>query len=194
MALIICQECGREISDKSKACVHCGCPIEFSTKSIKVVDKVENKINNQQSMVDNEYSLEILSCGESKMKMAELLSSELKLKFREVMDNLNTLPCYFYENVDERIVNVLNEEINDLKVRYKLHESKNIIKGIYLKKEEVILKPALIKSEVKDYKVVYDKLLKDDDVLNEEKFNNLLKNLLIYGPIFLVVLLIYFSL
>lgn len=28
MALIKCSECGKEISDKSKTCIHCGCPIE----------------------------------------------------------------------------------------------------------------------------------------------------------------------
>lgn len=28
MSLIICSECGKEISDKSSACIHCGCPIE----------------------------------------------------------------------------------------------------------------------------------------------------------------------
>lgn len=28
MALIKCAECGKEISDTSKICIHCGCPIE----------------------------------------------------------------------------------------------------------------------------------------------------------------------
>lgn len=28
MALIKCQECGKEISDKAKTCVNCGCPIK----------------------------------------------------------------------------------------------------------------------------------------------------------------------
>lgn len=28
MALIKCPECGREISDKSKICIHCGYPLE----------------------------------------------------------------------------------------------------------------------------------------------------------------------
>lgn len=27
MALIKCPECGKEISDKAKKCIHCGCPI-----------------------------------------------------------------------------------------------------------------------------------------------------------------------
>lgn len=30
MALIKCSECGREISDKATACVHCGCPVSAS--------------------------------------------------------------------------------------------------------------------------------------------------------------------
>lgn len=28
MALVNCPECGKEISDKSKACIHCGFPLE----------------------------------------------------------------------------------------------------------------------------------------------------------------------
>ena len=27
MALIVCPECGKEISDKSEVCIHCGCPL-----------------------------------------------------------------------------------------------------------------------------------------------------------------------
>lgn len=33
MALIKCAECGREISDKAAACVHCGCPTSVSTQA-----------------------------------------------------------------------------------------------------------------------------------------------------------------
>ena len=33
MALIKCAECGREISDRASACVHCGCPISLSKQS-----------------------------------------------------------------------------------------------------------------------------------------------------------------
>ena len=27
MALINCPECGKEVSDKAKSCIHCGCPL-----------------------------------------------------------------------------------------------------------------------------------------------------------------------
>ena len=37
MALIKCSECGKEISDKAKACIHCGCPIE--KQNIKYIEQ-----------------------------------------------------------------------------------------------------------------------------------------------------------
>ena len=30
MALILCKECNREISDKAEICPHCGCPVKES--------------------------------------------------------------------------------------------------------------------------------------------------------------------
>lgn len=30
MALIKCQECGRDVSDKAQACPHCGCPVKIA--------------------------------------------------------------------------------------------------------------------------------------------------------------------
>lgn len=34
MALIKCPECGKEISDRASACIHCGCPLLYTSKSI----------------------------------------------------------------------------------------------------------------------------------------------------------------
>lgn len=34
MALIRCVECGKEISDKSNACIHCGCPLEYQLMDV----------------------------------------------------------------------------------------------------------------------------------------------------------------
>ena len=38
MALIKCSECGKEISDKAAACVHCGCPVSVSKAEEKQID------------------------------------------------------------------------------------------------------------------------------------------------------------
>lgn len=37
MVLIKCEECGKEISDKSKVCVNYGCPIEINLPTRKVI-------------------------------------------------------------------------------------------------------------------------------------------------------------
>lgn len=35
MALIKCKECGKEISDKSDKCPHCGAPLDPTAESLK---------------------------------------------------------------------------------------------------------------------------------------------------------------
>lgn len=44
MALIKCPECGREISDKAKSCIHCGCPLSDIVTSGVVRIKMPNNI------------------------------------------------------------------------------------------------------------------------------------------------------
>lgn len=41
MALIKCPECGKEVSDRAKACIHCGCPLD-------IADSVIEEQNNYQ--------------------------------------------------------------------------------------------------------------------------------------------------
>ena len=43
MALIKCPECGKEISDASTACIHCGYPISKNQMQEKVKSNIENK-------------------------------------------------------------------------------------------------------------------------------------------------------
>lgn len=38
MALIKCPECGKDVSDKATACIHCGCPTGISSKYQVVID------------------------------------------------------------------------------------------------------------------------------------------------------------
>lgn len=48
MALIKCEECGREISDRASACVHCGCPISKDNgKSADLGNKNEELVIKQ---------------------------------------------------------------------------------------------------------------------------------------------------
>jgi len=43
MALIKCPECGAEVSDKARACIHCGYPFDNTVSSDNSVQKSNNK-------------------------------------------------------------------------------------------------------------------------------------------------------
>ena len=47
MALITCPECGKEISNKSKQCIHCGYPLEDNNYSTTLYSMVLSKLNNK---------------------------------------------------------------------------------------------------------------------------------------------------
>lgn len=53
MSLILCEECGREISDKAKSCPHCGAPIEIAEKQGEIEKNLpkEETINNGKESV-----------------------------------------------------------------------------------------------------------------------------------------------
>ena len=44
MPLINCPDCGKEVSDRAKACIHCGCPLEELQTSGPVRIKMPNNI------------------------------------------------------------------------------------------------------------------------------------------------------
>ena len=66
MPLIKCKECGKEISDKIKTCIHCGCPVEQKIKckecgkELNITDKkcnncgfpIKNKTNYNNEMIN----------------------------------------------------------------------------------------------------------------------------------------------
>ena len=57
MALIKCPECGKEISDASTACIHCGYPI---SKNPDVQEKVKSNIENKEKELHDRIANMIL--------------------------------------------------------------------------------------------------------------------------------------
>ena len=52
--LIICPECNKEISDKSKVCIHCGFPItEIEQDNICIIDGIPRDLTEQLKNLDN---------------------------------------------------------------------------------------------------------------------------------------------
>ena len=61
MALINCPECGKQISDKAAACIHCGCPLGHeATAASKPIEPIE-KIKEPASAEDSENKKSLLA-------------------------------------------------------------------------------------------------------------------------------------
>lgn len=67
MAMIKCPECGKEISDKAKTCISCGCPLEEMTSSGIVRIRMPNDIvegfvglfSSRQAVVNNTCGMQL---------------------------------------------------------------------------------------------------------------------------------------
>lgn len=62
MAIIKCPECGKDISDKAKECIHCGCPIENKEPQKVEVVKKRNKMSKKKK-ITIVISIIVAICG-----------------------------------------------------------------------------------------------------------------------------------
>lgn len=82
MALIICPECGKEISNKAKYCIHCGYPLD------ELKEETSNIINDKNNL----YSVKLINYGSQKVKVIAVVREITGLRLPEakaVVDNLS---------------------------------------------------------------------------------------------------------
>lgn len=65
MSLITCPECGKEISDKSKQCIHCGFPLDN-------INTNNQKCNISEEEYDFTFIIELVDAGKCKDAFIEL--------------------------------------------------------------------------------------------------------------------------
>lgn len=81
MALILCSECGKEISDKAEVCINCGCPIQKYTDSGKVTIKASGSV----SFKNEAYKMEV--CNTNNEILCTILPGEMKtIEIKKDMD------------------------------------------------------------------------------------------------------------
>lgn len=74
MALIKCPECGKDISDKAPACIHCGFPLRLIKSEVEELPEKEIAIVNEERIPsENGYSMELIDYGNKKVQVATVL-------------------------------------------------------------------------------------------------------------------------
>lgn len=139
MALIKCPECGKEISDKSTACIHCGFPLEL-LKTSSEIDEATEKKDTDKDIEDNTlcekgYSLELLDFGSKKVQVAIALKNTLKIKDTEALELVAGAPCYLFRGKQEHIITPIIQKLNSLPVEYNLYLDGKL--KIHKRKDEI---------------------------------------------------------
>jgi hypothetical protein len=62
MGMSSCEDCGQDISDQSKMCIKCGCPLESSTKSLGVIDGAWAAVTRSKTPI-NLFAIAMMSCS-----------------------------------------------------------------------------------------------------------------------------------
>ena len=114
MALIKCPECGKDVSDKASACIHCGCPIEKQEVASYTIT-----FKGYKSKWDSLYANELRKTLESKFRISQdeamkiAFSSNYVVASRISEDNAKWIASLFEPNKGVTSIEKTNESINE---------------------------------------------------------------------------------
>lgn len=93
MALIKCPECGKQISDKAPACIHCGCPIQQVHTQQQYAPPKQEAYQEHSPAVGMEQRDKILVIALSAISIVFPLLFSRQMGFRFISFILSALPC-----------------------------------------------------------------------------------------------------
>ena len=96
--LIKCPECGKEIADKSKCCIHCGFPL--------------NEISNNKNK-NGLFNLVLTSFGNDKIKTIKIIRETTGFGLAEAKDVVDNVPCIFFKGIPYEKCNEIKSKFNN---------------------------------------------------------------------------------
>lgn len=153
MSLIKCSECGRDISDTSEKCVHCGCPIE-KKKSKKVDKKLMLVVGRILAVVIIAILIVVIIGKVSSILPHEIQNDELiqLMEYTSSIDIKNHLGDDYEHKIYESI-NTTTDEYKDIVIDGKTYAQVQICYDSSGTFERIYLATDFIWSE-KDYKTL----------------------------------------
>ncbi len=122
MALIVCEECGKKISNKAKACIHCGWPIELAIYDFEKAVKLDMLGRCYKVYLKKEhYKIEVLDYGEYKMELAQILKSIYTMGILDALEKIEHTPCVLFRDIEKMHADIVIEKLDKLDVEYKLY-------------------------------------------------------------------------
>ena len=96
MALIKCPECGKEISDKAAACIHCGYPLQQGSNHTRTNEEppaFANNIQNKNIRMNQKEVVTVIALIALSVLLPLALSRSSVYNFRAISFILSAIPC-----------------------------------------------------------------------------------------------------
>jgi hypothetical protein len=114
MALIICPECGKEISDKLQSCIHCGCPLDKSSGTEK------------QAHSDM-YKIKLIDCNGSMVKALTTIKKYCACDLLTAKEKISDLPAVVCEKHNLYLITAFAQELLDGGIIFEVYQNDKII-------------------------------------------------------------------
>lgn len=106
MSLITCPECGKQVSDKAPACIHCGYPLS-STSCYKIIlDRLPDK-NTYKGVNSDEYVAAAVCIKRSLKELSNYTLAEASRIIRKC-------PCIIFDGLSEENADALVKKFTDV--------------------------------------------------------------------------------
>lgn len=127
MALIKCSECGKEISDKAPACIHCGCPMDLLKKSSSNI-QVTKSMKKTGGMP---YTIKIFDCNGSKVKVIMTLKNSFGYNVDDAKKALEELPLIINTAKNYSVIAKTAQDFTDAGVNFEIYDgNKKILSNL----------------------------------------------------------------
>lgn len=109
MALIKCPECGKEISNKAKMCIHCGYPMDEYEEIVP-----EDYETYEPPLITQKFQVIMTSYGFVKNRIAEELEDMKITSFDNAINLLDNLPTCIYETYSQDESRKIKSSLSDI--------------------------------------------------------------------------------
>ena len=118
MAIIVCPECGKEISDQHEFCIYCGFPIKPKEDSKEKGNRVEA------------HDVMVLDYSSKKQEAKDSLIKICGADDKQANEVLAKLPCYIYEDIDGEFAEKIAKKLVGANFRVAIYNETGKVKFV----------------------------------------------------------------
>jgi len=130
MALITCPECGKQISDRAPACIHCGFPLELLNNENAQNDSIADNVVSTIQPNDLGYKIRLKSYEVNRTVILKTLIYALEVEYDVAKSLIDSLPSDIFASNDHSKIESISEILKNKKCSFEILKNGDVINTI----------------------------------------------------------------